>query len=166
MRADAVSPALVLAPAGADADEVLPQLLLFRLGGELFAMAIGSCEEVLELPDVQRISGMPPDALGVLTLRSRLVGVYSPERVLGVNRAVDDGVALVVRAGETRIAVALDDVDEVIGVDMENLRRPAPREAADGLLLGIARHRGELVAVVDVDVLVAALTNTLAGESR
>lgn len=152
--------------AAADLDGALAQMLMFRLGGELFAMALGACEEVLERPPVERVPGMPLDALGVFTLRDQLVSVYSPERVLGVSSTADEAVALVIHVVGKRIALALDDVDEVIGVEMESLRRPAPRDAADGLLLGIARHGDELVAVVDVEALAAACTNTLAGESR
>ncbi len=147
-------------------DEALAQMLLFRVGGELFAIALGACEELLEWPGVERVAGMPPDALGVFTLRGQLVSIYSPERVLGVQRTRDEGVALVIQARGKRMALALDDADEVIAVDMEDLRRPAPRDAADGLLLGIARHGEELVAVVDVEALAAACTNTLGGESR
>ena len=160
------SESLRAAVAVAEADETLAQLLLFRVGGELFAVALGACEEVLEWPGAERVAGMPPDALGVFTLRGQLVSVYSPERVLGVRRTAEEGVALVIRARGKRIALALDDADEVIAVDMDNLRRPAPRDAADGLLLGIARHGEELVAVVDVEALAAACTNTLGGESR
>jgi purine-binding chemotaxis protein CheW len=150
----------------ADADEALSQLLLFRLGGELFAIALETCEEVLEWPGVERVTGMPQDSLGVFTLRGQLMSIYTPERVLGVKRVVEGGVALIINVRGKRIALALDDVEEVIAVDMEDLRRPAPRDAADGLLLGISRHGDELVAVVDVEALAAACTNTLGGESR
>jgi len=154
------------ASAAPGADDTLSQMLLFAVGGELFAVALDACEEVLEWPGVERVSGMPPSALGVFPLRGQLMGLYSPERALRVERAEGDGVALVVHAMGKRIALALDDVDEVIAVDMEKLKRPSPREAADGILLGIARHGDALVAVVDVEALVAACTNTLAGESR
>ena len=160
------SDSLRAAVAGAGVDETLAQMLLFRVGGELFAIALGACEELLEWPEVERVAGMPIDALGVFTLRGQLVSIYSPERVLGVQRTGDEGVALIIQSRGKRMALALDDADEVIAVDMDNLRRPAPRDAADGLLLGIARHGEELVAVVDVEALAAACTNTLGGESR
>lgn len=149
-----------------DAEDTLTRVLLFRLGGELFAIALEACEEVLEWPGAERVSGMPPDALGVFALRGQLVSIYSPERVLGVKRSVEDGVALTIHARGKRIALALDDVEEVIAVDMDNLGRPAPRDAADGVLLGIARHGDDLVAVVDVEALAEACTNTQAGERR
>ncbi len=157
-----------LSAAEDDADDGLAQQLLFRLGSELFAIPLAACDEVLEWPDVERVPGMPPDALGVFQLRGQLLSVYTPERAIGVQRSVEEGVVLVVRAGRggKRIGLALDDVDEVIAVDMESLGRPAPREAADGLLLGVARTGGELVAVLDVEALAAACTNAPVGESR
>jgi purine-binding chemotaxis protein CheW len=161
-----ISDSLRAALAVSDADEALSQLLLFRMGGELFAIALEACEEVLEWPGAERVTGMPRDALGVFTLRGQLVSIYTPERVLGVKRAVEEGVALIIYAQGRRMALALDDVEEVIAVDMDDLRRPAPRDAADGLLRGISRHGDELVAVVDVEALAAACTNTLGGESR
>jgi purine-binding chemotaxis protein CheW len=162
----ATSGSLRSAVAISDSDQTRSQLLLFGLGGELFAIALDACEEVLEWPGAERVAGMPPDALGVFALRGQLVSIYSPERALGVNRVEEEGVALVIHTRGRRIALALDDVDEVIAVDMDNLRRPAPRDAADGLLLGIARHGDALVAVVDVEALAAACTNTQGGESR
>lgn len=152
--------------AAREMDESLRRMLLFTLGGELFAVALEACEEVLEWPVVERVSGMPPSALGVFALHDQLVSLYSPEHALRVTRSDDDGVALVIHAQGKRIALALDDVDEVIAVNMELLKRPAPRDAADGLLLGIARHADALVAVLDVEVLAAACMNTQAGESR
>jgi chemotaxis signal transduction protein len=152
--------------AASEAGGALRQLLLFALGGELFAIALDACEEVLEEPAVERVSGMPVAALGVFDLRGQLLVLYSPEHVLRVKRSDEAGVALVVRVQGKRIALSLDDVDEVIAVDMDDLKQPSPRDATDGILLGITRHRDELVAVVDAGVLAASCMTTVAGESR
>jgi purine-binding chemotaxis protein CheW len=149
-----------------EVDESLRQMLLFALGGEQFAIALAACEEVLEEPEVERVSGMPVAARGVFALRGQLLSLYSPERALRVKRSEEGGVALIVRAQGKRIALSLDDVDEVIAVDMDNLKQPSPRDATDGILLGITRHRDELVAVVDIEALAASCMNTMAGESR
>lgn len=149
-----------------DADDSLTEMLLFRVGRELFAMALSASEEVLEWPGVERVAGMLECALGVFSLRGTLVSVYSPERALGVRRAEEAGVVLILRARGRRIALALDDVDEVITVDARSFKRPSPREAADGILLGIARHGDSLVAVVDVEALVAACIDPQAGETQ
>lgn len=147
-----------------DAGAELREMLLFRVGGEHFAVELGASEEVLEWPGVERLARMPASALGVFTLRGQLVSVYSPERALRVRREEEAGVVLLIHSRGRRIALALDDVEEVITVDVRSLKRPSPREAVDGLLLGIARHGDWLVAVVDVQALVAACVDSQAGE--
>lgn len=138
-------------------------MLLFRVGGELFAVDLGVSEEVLELPELYRLAGMGGSALGVFMLRDQLVSVYCPEHALRVRRGEDAGVVLVVRANGRRIALALDDVEEVITVDLSDVKRPSPRDAADGILIAIARHGDALVGVVDVDALATACVNAPAG---
>lgn len=139
-------------------------MLLFRLGGELFAVELGAAEEVLEFPELEELTGMPAAALGVFTLRDQLVSVYSPERVLGVRREEAHGVVVILRARARRIAMALDDVEDVIMVNFSEVKRPSPRDAADGVLLGIARHGDRLVGLIDVQALAAALAAAPVGE--
>ena len=147
-----------------DAGDELPQMLIFRVGGELFAMELAASEEVLEWPGIERLSGLSGSALGVFTLRDQLMSVYSPEHALGVRREEEAGVVLVIRARGRRIALALDDVEDVIGVDLRDVKRPSPRDAADGILVGIARYGDALVALVNVDALAAACMDSQAGE--
>ena len=138
-------------------------MLLFRLGGELFALALDASEEALEFPELERVAGMPASALGVFTLRDQLVSVFSPEHALRVRRGEDTGVVLVIHARGRRIALAVDDVEEVITVDLSNVNRPSPRDAADGILVGIARHGDALVGLVDVEALAAECMGSQAG---
>lgn len=140
------------------------QMLLFRVGGELFAVDLDASEEALEFPELERLSGMAGAALGVFTLRDQLVSVYSPEHALRVRREAEAGVVLVIRVKGRRIALALDDVEEVITVDFSNVKRPSPRDAADGVLVGIGRHGDSLVGLVDVEALAAACVDSPAGE--
>jgi chemotaxis signal transduction protein len=96
--------------------------------------------------------------LGVISLRGRMLPAYSPARPLGVALARADAAALVVRAGERRVALAVDDVDDVLTLDLSELR-PAPTlagEERDAVLLGVAARGSDLVAVLDADALVTA----------
>lgn len=165
-EADAVvdNGADTIAGATTDSGDEMAQMLIFRLGGELFAMELAASEEVLEWPVIERLSGMSGSALGVFMLRGQLMSVYSPERALGVRREEEAGVVLVIHARGRRVALALDDVEEVIGVDLRDVKRPSPRDAADGILVGIARYGDALVALVDVEALAAACMDSQAGE--
>lgn len=132
-------------------------LLVFRVGTELFATALTAVEEALELPQLSAIPEMTASMLGVVTLRGRMLPAYSPARPLGTDLERHDAAALVIRAGERRIALAVDDVDDVFTLDLAALRAaPTAGAERDALLVGVARRGGDLVAVLDAESLVSA----------
>lgn len=132
------------------------ELLLFRVGHELFAAPLASVEEAVELPAIRHLPEMADDMLGMFALRGRMMPIYSPSRPLGVSLGAAPTAALVVRAGAQRVALAVDDVDDVLDLDLGTLRDAPGVEDADGILLGVARRGRDLVAVLDGDALVAA----------
>ena len=164
-------------------------VLLFRVGGDLFATELVAVEEALELGDVHPVPGAPPAMLGVLGLRGRLVPVYSPESALR-QPARDDrraAYALVLRAfgeqqGERPIAVAVDEVEDVHRVDLRELQDPGAAAGAARALqaaatppgggvehdavLGVVRWNGEIVALVDPEALAAACAAAGEGDAR
>lgn len=141
-------------------------LLVFRVGSELFATALTAIEEALELPQLSAIPEMTSSMLGVLTLRGRMLPTYSPARPLGIALERPDAAALVLRAGGRRIALAVDDVDDVFTLDLATLRA-APTSGAerDAILVGVARRSGDIVAVLDAESLVSACLSDQAQEA-
>lgn len=132
------------------------ELLLFRVGDELFATALSVVEEAVELAGIRPIPEMSHAMLGVFDLRGRMIPIYSPAAALGVPLADAPLAALVVRSGERRMALAVDDVEDVLDADLADVR-PAPGiEDADGVLLGIVRQGRALVALLDGEALVIA----------
>jgi purine-binding chemotaxis protein CheW len=130
-------------------------MLLFRVGRELFATRLAAALEAFERPPVDVLPEMPAGMLGVAMLRGEMLPVFSPERVLGARGEQPDGVLLVLPDGGRRIALAVDDVEDVIDVDSGALY-PPPADAGDAVLIGLARHGRELVSILDADALVRA----------
>jgi chemotaxis signal transduction protein len=58
--------------------------------------------------------------------------------------------------GERRIAIAADDVDDVITVDLRNVREAPGTRTKDEALLGIVHRDSDLIALLDAYTLVAA----------
>ena len=131
-------------------------LLMFRIGDELFAADLASVEEAVTLPEIHHLPEMPAAMLGAFNLRGRLTPVYSPSHVIGVPLRGAAQAALLVHAGERRLGLAVDDVEDVFQVDLATVREAPGTDDADGILLGVAHHGRELVAIVDAEALVAA----------
>jgi purine-binding chemotaxis protein CheW len=135
------------------------RLLVFRVGAERFGVSLALVDEVVDAPAVQRLPDSSRFVLGISMLRDSLVTVYDPRPILNVNGSVDGGgAALVFLRGDRRVALAIDDVFDVIVIE-ENEVRPAPGAgAADGILIGVVRRGSDLIAVLDADALLAAAT--------
>jgi purine-binding chemotaxis protein CheW len=131
------------------------QLLVFRIASELFAVELITAEEALDMPTLHRLPEMPSSMLGVFTLRGALVSVFEPQTTLGI-RCEQATTAVVFSGGERRVAIATDDVDDVVTVDLRTVREaPGARTKTDALL-GIVHRASDLIALLDAHALVAA----------
>jgi purine-binding chemotaxis protein CheW len=135
--------------------EGIAELLMFRIGTERFAVELMCVDEAIDLPDVHHVPEMPPAMLGVITVRGALTPVFTPDAALGVP-VQGKGAALIFRADRGRFALAIDDVDDVMTLDLSMLRDAPGSDVADSVVLGVARNAGVIVALVDADALVLA----------
>jgi purine-binding chemotaxis protein CheW len=149
--ADATRPAPVRPPTKAD----LADVLVFRVGTERFAVDLLAVVEVIDLPVIHHVPEMPPAMVGVVTVRGTLTAVYSPHQSLGLSLASSEAV-LIFRRGGARVGILIDDVEDAIAVDLRELRRAPGTDGDDTLVLGVVRHEGALLAIVDADALIAA----------
>jgi len=137
----------------------LAELLMFRVGAERFAVELSCVEEAIDLPEPHHVPEMPPAMLGVITVRDTLTPVFTPDDALGV-AAESKGAALIFRSSRGRFALAIDDVDDVMSLDLAQLRDAPGIDGTDALILGVARHGSGIVALVDAEALIAACQAT------
>jgi chemotaxis signal transduction protein len=134
-------------------------LLVFRVARELFAAELAAVEEAIDLTaaqGVQRVPGSSSRARTIFTLRGVLVPLLSPAPALGLSPA-DAASALVIREGPGRVAIAVDDVEDVVTLEDGELKAVPAGDARDGgVLRGVFRRGSMLVAVVDLTALIAA----------
>jgi purine-binding chemotaxis protein CheW len=135
------------------------QLLVFRVARELFAVELMTAEEALDMPPLHRLPEMPPCMLGVFTLRGALVSVFEPNVVLGVNCDKVE-TAVVFSGGERRVAIATDDVDDVVTIDLRTVRDAPGSRTKDAPLLGIVHGASALIGLLDAEALIAAYRAT------
>ena len=135
------------------------ELLMFRVGTERFAVELLCVEEAIDLGAPHHVPEMPSAMLGVITVRGTLTPVFTPDEALGV-AAVSKGAALIFRSERGRFALAIDDVDDVMSLDLAQLRDAPGIDGSDTLVLGVARNGTGIVALVDAEALIAACQAT------
>jgi chemotaxis signal transduction protein len=130
-------------------------LLVVRVGPERFGIPLDAIEELVEAPRPRTVPGADGALIGMFPSGERLIPLYSPTPFLGAHLA-GPPVALVMYGGSRRLAMAVDDADDVIRVSLGEVR-DAPRTArTDDFVLGLLHRDGELVAVLDARALTAA----------
>ena len=109
------------------------QLVIFALGGEEYAFAIGEVEEIIRFVEPRTVASDADWMLGVISLRGRIIPVCDLAKRLGVPRGEGHGAKIiVVEAGSHTVGLVVDDVTEVLTVEeneIESLRVAGGRGA-------------------------------------
>ena len=134
--------------------DVARQHLVVRVGPEWFALPLDAAEEALDVGELHPLPEMGDTMLGVFSLRGALVPLFTPVGPLGVPLALG-GAAVVFAVAGGRVAIAVDDVDDVLPIRPSELRR-APFDSSDGVLVGVVRRGRDLIGVLDAAALVGA----------
>jgi purine-binding chemotaxis protein CheW len=124
----------------------------FHLGGELHGCDVRLVEEVVSRARVHPLPDLPPEVPGVFLLRGELVPLLDVAPALGMERrAGEETAVLVVGAGETRVGIAADRLDEVMEVPADALR-PPPLTGGDRdqYVVAVARLGTGLLNLIDL----------------
>ena len=142
--------------------EVGREHLLFELGGERYALDILGVQEIIGIVPTVPVPQSPPDLVGVIDLRGRVVPIVDLRRRLELHCTQDAERPCIIilnlreGGGEGRkIGVVVDRVLSVHGLRDEEIEDP-PRIGSETLtphVRGVARIRGEVVLILDVESL-------------
>lgn len=130
------------------------RLLLFEIGGSLFAVPIHGVLEVADLPGRACIPTVPPDVAQVVNFRGDALPLMGGERLLPLERGADRGGASILVLSDRAAPVPRLGlpVDRVLGL----VEGAGGRAAAGGDPVAERRPwRGRLMHVVDPARLVA-----------
>jgi len=127
----------------------------FRLGTESYAVPVAEVLEVAEVGALTPIPGAPASVLGVRNLRGQVLPVIDLAAVLDARRAQPVGKLVVTERGGRRAGLAIDQVTDVGEVVSE------VHDAESPFLSGSALVDGELVGIVDVDEVFAAIERSV-----
>ena len=133
--------------------------LTFRLGAGSYGVQVSRVREIVRLLPITVVPQMPPSMCGVVNLRDRVIPVVDLCRHFGQG-AVEAGNRTCIVVVETPSAggglrqtgLLVDAVEEVVDVAAAELTAPSilADRADTSHLLGLARMKGEVKALLDV----------------
>src|SRR5581483_4266911 len=129
------------------------QLVVFRAGGETYAVDVFSVERVLRYEPPRPIPNLPAWLEGVMEYGGCVVPVIDVRTRFDLPRADDRAHARIVVfvMGDERVAAIVDAVDEVATVDEAALEEPPPtfRGVARQYVRALVRRGGTVTVVLD-----------------
>jgi chemotaxis signal transduction protein len=137
--------------------------VVVRVGPERFAFPVSDVDEARDMPDLSWAPGASGGFVGQLLCRDRNVSAYDAGWALGVARDGLSAGALVLRHGTIRVAMVVDDVEDLVMVEPQWLRRVPGGADADSVLSGVyraPRRQGGLVSIVRVPAFLSHVLRT------
>jgi purine-binding chemotaxis protein CheW len=132
------------------------RLLVFEVGGTLFACDMDSFREIVPSQRATRLPGAPNTVCGLINLRGTIVTVIDGGVVLRKPPcARANGLTLLVDYFERLVGIGVDDVRDIHDVPIDQfMSAAAPELIAEGIMTGAAEIEGKKVLVLDIKALV------------
>ena len=146
--------------------------VVFRLGGEGYALEVMRVQEVLDMQALTEVPGGPRFLLGVINLRGHVVPVYDLRMSFGLPKMAQPtqvpSVLIVetILGSDTQVTgLVVDRVSDVLEFSPEELQPPPQLGLgkATTFVRGLIRHQDGFLLVLDVDRVFSTL-GSLNGE--
>lgn len=141
------------------------ELLTVTIDNQIFGIPILQVQDVLKNQSVTRVPLAPPEIVGSLNLRGRIVTAIQVRERLGLPPAPADtqGVSIVVEDEGELYSLIFDRVGDVMNLSLSDFESnpstldPHFRDVADG----IYRLQGRLLVVLDIPKMLRGITASI-----
>jgi purine-binding chemotaxis protein CheW len=130
------------------------QLVVFSLGGEEYALPIGSVHEIIRYTEPRSVASDQPWIRGVIALRGKIIPIYDLAARMGLPASEEElGKIVIVETGTGQAGVVVGDVEEVLTVTEDRLE--GVPTAGNAAIRSIAKVGDRLVVLLDPEGLFA-----------
>lgn len=107
--------------------DVSNQFVVFSVGEEEYGIPILSVQEIISLPNLTRLPGVPEFIPGIINLRGNIIPLYilRSKFELTLKELNSNSIVIIVQIGEEKkktVGFIVDAVSDVISIEKENLR--------------------------------------------
>lgn len=135
------------------------QFVTFKIEEETYAIDVFKIREILEVPDITKVPGMPPMIRGVINIRGSVVPVLDLRMQFGqdATKETEDTAVIVTEMVHDediiQMGILVDAAREVITLEPEEIEEP-PRLGIfidNKYLSGMGKLDGEFVIILNID---------------
>jgi len=139
-------------------------LLLFRLGGrQLFGVNVFKVQEVLRRPPLFQLPGLPGEFAGAADVRGRSIPVLDLGLAIGhperdPNPENSPNYLVITEFNRSVQGFLVSGVERIVNIAVEDIHPPPELGAEASYLTAVTRFQGELIQVLDVESILADIT--------
>ena len=145
--------------------EELLECIIFTLGGEIYAFETTHAAEVIRVPKLVKVPGVPDFITGIFNLRGEIIVAMDIRPLLGIFQPALTGAAriIVIKSANFTTGIIVESVQGVHPLPLEQIEPvvksvpPAARE----FLRGQINRDGEMAILLDIARLLAAPALTI-----
>jgi purine-binding chemotaxis protein CheW len=135
----------------------MAQILVFRLGGELYGLEVVRIQEVAECPPLYFIPRASPCFLGAINLHGAILPVLDLAAFLGFDHAARDSRVIVLAPRLCWMALAVAEVGKIVNINPQMLLKLPRDRQPNGCIRAVVNLEADLVNLLDVEGLLAEL---------
>jgi purine-binding chemotaxis protein CheW len=140
----------------------------FQVGRETYGVTITSLQEIVRVPEITAVPDAPDYMEGVINLRGKIVSVIDLRKRFGDKQArgTKRNRILVVEHKGRLCGLIVDSASEVLKIPASDVE-PSTEVFHEGLnaVTGLAKHRGRLIVLLDMDKLLELNAQRPQGQS-
>jgi chemotaxis signal transduction protein len=131
------------------------QIIVFEMGSVHYAIEVSNVGEVVRLPEITHVPGLPEWVLGVTNLHGDIVSAVDLPLFVNITEQAGSLPAymIVAQAGDQRIGLVVDGIDIIYTFPVEQVISPPFKIAPDLVpyLRGAIERQGEFIRFLDCE---------------
>jgi len=140
----------------------MKQYIGFILEENEYTVPILKVQEIIKIPQITKMPGVPHYIEGITNLRGRVIPVVNLKKVLGIPEVNSGSKVIVVSSGRITFGVLVDDITGVVNIDDSQVE-PAQEFIQQGQnhVEGVARLGDKLLVLLDTKKLIPSEDQSL-----
>ncbi|HHW20794.1 MAG TPA: protein phosphatase CheZ [Thermodesulfovibrio thiophilus] len=133
----------------------MKQYIGFILERNEYTVPILKVQEIIKLPQITKMPGVPYYVEGVTNLRGRIIPVVNLKKILGIQEQSPGSKVIVISSGKITFGALVDDITGVVNIDEKDIE-PAEEFLQHGQsqVEGVARLNDRLLVLLDTKKLI------------
>lgn len=138
------------------------QCIGFLLNENEYIIPILKVQEIIKIPQITKMPGVPFYVEGVTNLRGRVIPVVNLKRILSIPEETEGNKVIVISTGKITFGALVDNITGVVNVDEQSIE-PAEEflQHSQTQIEGVARLNDRLLILIDIKKLIPSEDQSL-----